>query len=201
MYYYYIVDENSIVANIIVVDDSEDYEALGAIRDTRVFAIGDQWTPPPLTEEELKSLRDAKNAELSTTCQQVIYTGLDIQFSSGVTEHFNYNELDQLNIKEMFDAVRMGAAMYPYQSEDGSCRVYTAEEIITIYQTLAGNKTGNITYYHQLKEYVNSLTTLEEIDAVVYGQELTGEYLEHYNEMIAIAQEQMTTVLSMGGEL
>lgn len=198
--YYYVVDESNVVTNIVVVDESEDCEALGVVADDRFFEIGDQWTPPPLTEEELKSLRDAKNAELSATCQQVIYAGLNIQFSTEVTEHFNYNELDQLNIKEMFDAVRMGATMYPYQSEDGSCRVYTAEEIVMVYQALAGNKTGNITYYHQLKEYVNSLTTIEDINAVVYGQELTGEYLEHYNEMIAIAQEQMTTILSTGGE-
>lgn len=199
--FYYVLDKNNIVINTIALDESTNPDVFAAIADNRMFNIGDEWTPPPPTEEELQKAKDTKNGALSATCQQVIYAGLDIQFSSEVTEHFNYNELDQLNIKEMFDAVRMGAAMYPYQSEDGSCRVYTAEEIITIYQTLAGNKTGNITYYHQLKEYVNSLTTLEEIDAVVYGQELTGEYLEHYNEMIAIAQEQMTTVLSMGGEL
>lgn len=198
---YYILDSANKVINSIVLEDGVDSINFGAITDERLFGIGDTWTPPPPTEEELQKAKDAKNNTLSATCQQVIYAGLDIQFSSGVIEHFNYNELDQLNIKEMFDAVRMGATMYPYQSEDGSCRVYTAEEIIVIYQTLAGNKTGNITYYHQLKEYVNSLTTLEEIDAVVYGQELTGEYLEHYNEMVAIAQEQMTTVLSMGGEL
>lgn len=198
---YYILDENNVIVNSIALEEGVDPANFGAIADERLFDIGDTWTMPPPTEEELQKAKDTKNSALSATCQQVIYNGLDVQFSSGVTEHFNYTELDQLNIKEMFDAVRMGAAMYPYQSEDGSCRVYTAEEIITIYQTLAGNKTGNITYYHQLKEYVNSLTTLEEIDAVVYGQELTGEYLEHYNEMIAIAQEQMTTVLSMGGEL
>lgn len=199
--YYYVLDENLVVTNAITLLDATIASHFGAVADERLFNIGDTWTPPPPTEEELQQARDAKNVNLSATCQQVIYNGSDVQFSSGVVEHFNYNELDQLNIKEMFDAVRMGATMYPYQSEDGSCRVYTAEEIITIYQTLAGNKIGNITYYHQLKEYVNSLTTLEEIDAVVYGQELTGEYLEHYNEMIAIAQEQMTTVLSMGGEL
>ena len=37
---------------------------------------------------------------------------------------------------------------------------------------------------------------MEEINAVTYGQELEGEYLQHYDEMLAVAQEQMQLVLS-----
>ena len=96
----------------------------------------------------------------------------------------------------MFDAVLMGATMYPYQSDDGNCRTYTAEEIVTIYPTLAGNKTAQLTYYHQLKDYIDTLDTAKEIEAVTYGQPLTGEYLEHYNDMVTVAAEQMQTVVA-----
>ena len=148
--------------------------------------------------DPLETARTAKIEEMSTACNAAIVAGLDIQLPGGETEHFNYSERDQINIKEMFDAVRMGAIMYPYQSEDGQCRTYTAAEILTIYPALAGNKTGQLTYYHQLKEYINTLETAGEIDAVTYGQPLTGAYLEHYTQMMAVAQEQMGLILAGG---
>lgn len=150
---------------------------------------------PDPNAKTLEELRADKEAEIHTACNEAIVAGLDIQMPGGTTEHFDYSERDQINIKEMFDAVLMGATMYPYQSEDGSCRTYTAAEIVTIYQTLAGNKTAQLTYYHQLKDYIDTLDTAGEIKAVIYGQPLTGEYLQHY-EMIAVAAEQMQTVVA-----
>lgn len=140
--------------------------------------------------------KEEKIAEMSAACNAAIVAGLDIQLSGNVTEHFDYSERDQINIKEMFDAVLMGATMYPYQSEDGQCRTYTAAEIVTIYSSLAGNKTAQLTYYHQLKDYIDTMETAEEVKAVTYGQLLTGEYLEHYNAMISVAAEQMQTVVA-----
>lgn len=151
---------------------------------------------PDPNAKTLEQRRADKEAQLSAACNAAIVAGLDIQLPGGTTEHFDYSERDQINIKEMFDAVLMGATMYPYQSENGSCRTYTAEEIVTIYPTLAGNKTSQLTYYHQLKDYIASLETAEEIEAVTYGQPLTSEYLEHYNEMVAIAAAQMQTVVT-----
>lgn len=145
--------------------------------------------------EQLRVRRSTKETELSNACNAAIIAGLDIQLGE-VTEHFNYSERDQLNIKEMFDAVRMGASMYPYQAEDGACRTYSAQEIVTIYTSLAGNKTAQLTYYHQLKDFVATLESVDEIDSVTYGQTLTGEYLTHYNEMVAVAAEQMQAVVS-----
>ncbi len=155
-------------------------------------------TNAPEQPPDLEALRENKAAELSAACEQAIFAGLDIQLPGGETEHFDYSERDQINIKEMFDAVQLGATQFPYQSEDGSCRVYAAEEILTIYATLAGHKTGQLTYYHQLKEYINTLETAGEIEAVTYGQPLTGAYLEHYTQMMAVAQEQMGLILAGG---
>ena len=151
---------------------------------------------PDPNAKTLEEMRADKETEMSAACNEAIVAGLDIQLPGGTTEHFNYSERDQINIKEMFDAVLMGATMYPYQPEDGSCRTYTAAESVTIYPALAGNKTAQLTYYHQLKDYIDTLDTAEKVKAVTYGQPLTGQYLEHYNEMVAVAAEQMQTVIA-----
>ncbi len=162
-------------------------------RNGRHIEAWEKWKanqPNPLDE-----LKQTKITALSATCEQTIYNGLELELSAG-TEHFEYKDKDQTNIKSMFDAVVLGAEKYPYQSEDGKCRVFTAQDIITLYTSLEGLRTAQLTYYHQLKDLVNTLETEEEINAVTYGQELKGEYLQHYNEMLAVAQEQMQLVLS-----
>lgn len=144
------------------------------------------------------SLEDAKTAKVqsfSTMCESTIYAGKDIELPNGTTEHFNYNDHDQINIKEMFDAARMGATEWPYQADDGSCRAYTAAEIFVIYPTLAGMKTATLTYYHALEDLVNAAETVDAVNAITWGQPLEGDSLAHYNEMIAIAQAQMQTIL------
>ena len=56
----------------------------------------------------------------------------------------------------------------------------------------------HITYFNQLKLYVNTLETIEEVETVNYGDELTGEYLQTYNDAMAQASVGLTTLL--GGE-
>ena len=119
-----------------------------------------------------------------------------LELSDGSTESFTYTLADQANVSEMFTAVMAGATEYPYHQNGGDCKMYSAQDIVKIYSALSGMKTGQITYQNQLKQYVKAMTDMEDVYEVSYGQELTGEYLEKYNTLIAQAQEQMQTVLS-----
>ena len=161
-------------------------------------SIGDRWedgvfSRPNRTLDEAQA---EKISQLSAVCNALIVAGADIQLADGSTQHFDYSTEDQLNISDMFSAVVLGASCYPYQPANGSCAVYRAADIVTIYTTLAGQKTAQLTYYHQLKDYVRSLETVAGADAVVYGQPLTGAWLEHYNATIQTAQQQMQAVLA-----
>lgn len=161
-------------------------------------SIGDRWEDGVFSRPNrtLDEARAEKISQLSAVCNALIVAGADIQLADGSTQHFDYSTEDQLNISDMFSAVVLGASCYPYQPANGSCAVYQAADIITIYTTLAGQKTAQLTYYHQLKDYVRSLETVAEADAVVYGQPLTGAWLEHYNATIQTAQQQMQAVLA-----
>ena len=138
----------------------------------------------------------AKLAELSAACNTAINAGAEVTLSADTAEHFSYTIDDQANISEMFLACMMGAQSYPYHANDKSCKSYTAAEVMAIYSTLAMHKTGQLTYHNQLKQYVNTLETVEDILAVTYGQELTGTYLETYNSMMQEAQTQLAVVIN-----
>lgn len=132
----------------------------------------------------------------SKICEQTINEGSKVQLSDGSEKNFTYDINDQANISEMFNAILMGATKYPYHANDEDCRMYEAQDIIIIYSTLSAYKTAQMTYYNQLKRYIKSLSNIEEIEKVSYGQPLTGQYLETYNSLIEQAGEQLQTILT-----
>lgn len=152
-----------------------------------------QWKPKEDTLIEALSL---KLAEISTACNTAINNGTQIQLSDSTSKQFSYTLEDQSNISEMFTAIMVGATSYPYHADGEDCVVYGAQDIIAIYSTLTGFKTAQTTYHNQLKAYVQSLDNAQDVMAVQYGQELIGEYLEKYNQLMAVAQEQMEIILS-----
>lgn len=144
----------------------------------------------------LEYFKTAKIAQLSQACNDAINNGMSVQLSEGVSEDFTYKLEDQSNISEMTNAVVFGADGYLYHANGADCRMYTSPEIVTMYSTLSGFKTHHQTYFNQLRAYVNSLTTIEDVNAVTYGQELTGEYLEKYNTLMAQAQVEIQKVIA-----
>ena len=177
------------------INKSNPIEGIEAITLTKQ----EDWTEEMTASYDEMVLNQAKTyklLELSEACNTAIENGTDVELSDGSTESFTYTLADQANVSEMFTAVMAGATEYPYHQNGGDCKMYSAQDIVKIYSTLSGMKTGQITYQNQLKQYVKAMTNIEDVYEVSYGQELTGEYLEKYNTLIAQAQEQMQTVLS-----
>lgn len=152
-------------------------------------------TLPPETDPIVQA-KSEKCAELSNLCESAINAGTSVKLPDGKEKDFSYSTADQANVSEMFLACMMGAESYPYHANGEGCMTYTAAEIISIYGTLSMYKTIQITYQNQLKQYVNSLETVDDVNAVQYGQELSGDYLTTYNTLITEAQTQMQAVLA-----
>ena len=143
------------------------------------------------------SVKAEKIDEIKKACEECIYAGTDVTYSDGNTEHFTYNLADQSNISEMFTAVMAGATEYPYHADGEICKIYTKEQIVTIYGTLSLFKTEATTYHNSLKAQVNAMTDADAITAVKFKEtELTGEYLTNYAAMMASAQTQLNAILA-----
>lgn len=139
-------------------------------------------------------IRDAKIAEISAACNTAIVSGVDIRLGEE-TEHFNLSIEDQSNIANLFRVVELGGTEFPYQSDGGKCRIYTAQEIALIYITAQTLITTQTTYHNALKSYVQSLTNVDKISAVTYGMNLPKKYRDEMNEKLAIAQAQMEAIV------
>lgn len=142
----------------------------------------------------LEELKEEKIKYFSSICNQSILNGVDIEIDNKI-EHFSYSEEDQVNIKELFDlAIKTNIPLY-YHADGESCKLYSVEQIVTIYSTMITNKMHHTTYFNQLKQYINSIENKENLADLTYGTELTGIYLDTYNNAMAQAGLLLQTLI------
>lgn len=145
-------------------------------------------------DNALSVVMSAKLSEISNACNAVIVNGVDIKFGEE-TVHFNLSIEDQSNINNLFRVVELGGTEYPYQADGGVCRIYTAAEIAAIYIAAQTLITTQTTYHNELKQYVQTLTSAEEVSAIQYGMTLPDPYLTEMNEKLTVAQQQMQAIV------
>ena len=145
-------------------------------------------------DNALSVVMSAKLSEISNACNAVIVNGVDIKFGEE-NVHFNLSIEDQSNINNLFRVVELGGTEFPYQADGGVCRIYTAAEIAAIYIAAQTLITTQTTYHNELKQYVQTLTSAEEVSAIQYGMTLPEPYLTEMNEKLAVAQQQMQAIL------
>lgn len=168
----------------------------------------DVYTEPEIADENCSNnipedymptvdeVRTMKISNLSYICNQQIVNGIELNID-GAIEYFSFAEEDQTNIKELFDlAVQTNTPLY-YHSNGNSCKLYSVEQIIELYTKSAMNKMHHITYFNQLKMYISTLNDSNTINAIEYGIELTGNYLDTYNAAIAQAKIGMEILLKV----
>ena len=179
--------------NDSIMADYSDYKTIYVESTDNAYYLstGDKYvepTPenPEPTEpiiETLENIKTKKISELNTICNKMITSGVDVEID-GKTEHFSYTIEDQANIDDIAQMAKSTNMEQSYHCDNGSCKLYTVEEITKIYMTQKMNKAHNITYANQLKLYVKSLKEKAEVESIAYGQDLTGEYLNTYNTIM-----------------
>lgn len=147
-------------------------------------------TPEELEQQKLENfirVKQSKIAELSNACQEKIEDGVYVD-----NKKYSYTIQDQSNILNAMKLAKETGLEVPYHADDEPCTLYDYSTIASIYMQQQMNLTVNQTYFNQLKQYINSINDVEQTEdivAIVYGQELTGEYLDTYNTIIAQSQK------------
>lgn len=74
-------------------------------------------------------------------------------------------------------AIQSGATVYPYHADGSLCRLYTAEEIMTITQAATNHKLYHTTLCNHILTWVRRAETAEEIEGITYSEENLPEDL------------------------
>lgn len=140
------------------------------------------WGDTPTMEDYIEptiSIEDWKLsliASMSSKCNKIITKGFDISLSDGNKYHFSLELEDQLMIQTLMSKVKAGETLLPYHADGETCRYFTPEEITTIYSKMEEIIVYNTIYFNSLRDYINSMTTEEELKTVKYGIEIPEEY-------------------------
>lgn len=145
---------------------------------------------PELTEEEKAELKrqefiatkESKINEMKQFCAWNIDNGV---FIDG--KQYSFTTDDQNNISTAMTLAQKTGLEAPYHANGESCALYSYTQLAQIYMLGQMNITRNQTYFNQLKLYIQSVANEDMIDsikAITYGDELTGEYLKKYNEIM-----------------
>ena len=139
---------------------------------------------------KLQKTKEDKITEIANACATAITNGIDVE-----GHHYSYALTDQNNLYNAMNLAIQTGLEVPYHADGENCRLFTKEELVAIYVAAETNATSEITYNNQMKQYINTLTDINDVNAITHGIPLTGIYLDTYNAMMAQAQEIIRRVI------
>jgi len=148
----------------VVITPEETYEDI----DEPVIDVTDEIT--------LEFVKDAKIREMNKMCNNVITNGFDATLSDNQTYHFSLTTQDQLNLITLSSMVANGEQSIPYHADGELCKFYSAEDINIIVTTATSHKTYHISYFNALREYIESLDSIDVISSITYGITIPDAY-------------------------
>lgn len=151
-------------------------------------------TPEPEpVEPTIDEVRQNKLDEMSSICEQVIYSGIDVELSVG-KKHFSLTANDQTNIDGLFPAITLVATEYPYHADNVPCEMYSASDIITLYIAAKGFVTQQTTYCNALRQWIKREDKIETISTIRYGDTLPPDLQTNVENILTAANAQIQVI-------
>ena len=125
----------------------------------------------------LEELKEAKISEMNETQQSVIKSGVSITLSDGTIEQFTFKDQDQTSLMGLQTLVAQGVENIPWHSADQAepCKYYSNADMAIIAEKALQFITYHVTYFRDLRIYIRSLQTKEEVQNVTYGMTIPVE--------------------------
>lgn len=155
---------------------------LGPVEENKSFTAIFEYVP---TLEEVK---ENKVSEMNETQQTVIQGGVDVRLTDGTVEHFTLTEHDQTSLIGLQTKVVAGEESIPWHTYDHSehCKYYSNADMAIITETALNYVAFHVTYFRDLRIYINALKTKEEVEDIFYGTTIPEEYRsEPLKDMVA----------------
>lgn len=140
----------------------------------------------------LEEVQEAKVAEMNAAQQAVIQQGIDVQLSGG-SEHFTLTDHDQASLMGLQTQVAAGLEQIPWHTSDETehCKFYSNADMALITTAAMSWVTWHVTYFRDLRIYIRSLHTKEEVEAITYGMDIPEQYQSDVLKALILKKMQM----------
>lgn len=122
----------------------------------------------------LEETRQAVIKRLSDTCKSKIISGFSIGLSDGEIYNFRLTTEDQLNLMMIENQLSAGADTFVYHATNKPCKVFTKNDMSKIIEAFKRHTLYHTTYFNTAKQYIKSLTDIEEINLFTYGTDISA---------------------------
>ena len=128
--------------------------------------------------EPLESVKQRKVDEMNQVQQQTIENGFNATLTDGTVEHFTLTGHDQTSLLGLAGQVQAGIEQIPWHTSDHDehCKYYSNADMKIITDTATIFVTFEVTWFRDLRIYINSLQTKEEVEAIEYNIIIPEEY-------------------------
>ena len=142
----------------------------------RITEKVDENIPDTKTPETLEEYKAAKKQEISQACEQIIYSGVDVELSDGSAEHFSLTEHDQLNLFGKQVQLTAGITELEYHADGQPCRYYSAKDMQIITSAAMAFVSYHTTYCNAVNMWISGTQSTEEIQQIYYGADVPEQY-------------------------
>lgn len=141
----------------------------------------------------LQDTIEKKIEQLNIVSEDTINKGTTVKFSDGTSADFEFSLYDQKNISNALTCCNISEQYVkgqdikiPLYKKGNICGLYTPQQIFTIYITMEGFLTYNLTLQHQLSLQTRQCKTKEEVEEINYSPKcLKGEFLKTFQSIIS----------------
>ncbi|MGN0398834.1 MAG: hypothetical protein ACI4EO_01785 [Blautia sp.] len=129
--------------------------------------LGDQFS--------LEELRQKKYVEVGTVCEKTIYSGVDVEISTGV-EHFSLTEKDQINLFAKKMQLLARESRMEYHENGQLCRYFDAKDMQKIVDTAMFYVSYNTTYCNSLNMWIKAAKKPSDLEFIYWGADIPEEF-------------------------
>lgn len=147
------------------------------------------YTPPKPTPEPeepdyepyeptLEDIKEQKIIDMNAEQQKIIQHGVEVTLTDGTTERFTLKDQDQISLLGLQTLAAQGMEKIRWHEADDTkhCKYYSAENMNRITGAALPFISYHVTYFRDLRIYINSIQDKEIVQSVTYGMYIPREY-------------------------
>lgn len=153
-------------------------EVDGGVQFSNDGSVWVELEPPEPYIPTLEEVKAQKVAEMNVAQQETIQNGIDVTLLDGTVEHFTLTDHDQTSLMGLQTQIVQGVEQIPWHTsdQDEHCKYYSNADMSRIVSAAMEFVTYHVTYFRDLRIYINSMENKESVETVWYGMYIPLEY-------------------------
>ena len=137
-------------------------------------------------EAPVAKAKKEKINNLSNQCKNIITAGFSVILSDGESHSFKLTVEDQLNLMMIENRLNAGDSVFIYHATNQPCKIFTRDDMYKIVFAFRLHVMYHTTYFNAAKQYITSLTRLEDINIFKYGDTVVDSVTDPIIKQILI---------------